>query len=244
VTGTRSPAAGLYARIRVRPSPDCVVRRLSESHTVQQYTPGTPEEARPQIVVEPTADATDGSLTDSAVDEIIWVGDRAVCLLRHPDHLPLARESATETAVVDHPTELSADCEMALYGFRGLPIAPFAIRLADGWLELHLVTTAYSALRETVSDLRDAAFDVDLRQVVQSDRASVDAEAVPPLSTVDRSVLTDRQREVATAAVEAGYFETDGAAAAEVAQTLGISKSTLSEHLRAVIRKLLPQILP
>ena len=53
----------------------------------------------------------------------------------------------------------------------------------------------------------------------------------------DRGVnlaLTERQREVATVATEMGYFERDGASAAEVADALGISKSTLSTHLRAV----------
>lgn len=240
----RHPASGVYARIRVRPGPDCVVRRLSEDHIVRQYTPGTPNEARPQVVVEPAVESTDDSLTDYSVDEIIWLGDRAVCLLRHPDGLLPTQALPTETEDAGHSTELTADREMTLYGFDGLPVAPFVVRLVDGWLELHLVTTAYSALRETVSELREAPFDVDLRQVVQSDRSPAHLEAVATLSTVDRSMLTDRQHEVATVALEAGYFETEGATAAEIADTLGISKSTLSEHLRAVINKLLSQIFP
>jgi len=242
VADSPSTADGLYARIRVRPGPDSVLRRLSEEHTVQQYAPGTPGGARPQVVVDPANN--DDLLADGSIAEVIWLGDRAVCLLRHPERPPQPQKPTTDSAVTDQPTDLLADHEMALYGFGELPVSPFAVRLADGWLELHLVTTAYPALRETVSRLRDARFDVDLRQVVQSDRTSADVEGVPTLSTVDRSVLTDRQREVATVAIEAGYFETDGAAAAEVADRLGISKSTLSEHLRAVIRKLLSQILP
>lgn len=44
--------------------------------------------------------------------------------------------------------------------------------------------------------------------------------------------FTDRQQEVVRTAVEMGYYDQDGASAQEVADELGISKSTLSTHLR------------
>lgn len=226
-----SDGAGLYARIRVRPDRECVLRRLSEDHTVKQYMPGTPGRSRPQVIIKPAGEAADDLLTAAGIEEIIWLGDRAVCLLRHSETPPLTPESHT--------------CKLALYGFGWLPIAPVAVRAVDGWLELHLVTTAYPELRETVSELRAAAFDVDLRQVVQSDRAFASALDEPTtLSTLDLSVLTERQREAVTVAVEMGYFEETGASAEQTADALGISKSTLSEHLRIVIRKLLSQVIP
>lgn len=247
MSDSRSDTPGLYARIRVRPAPDCILRRLSEDHSVQRYTPGTPGGHQPQVVVEPDSSAPAESLEDDTIEEIMWVGERAVCLIQHSETLPEC-DADRETATLDQstPTTGSAtDCEMVLYGFSGLPVPPVATRFSDGWIELHLVTTAYATLRETVSALREAAFDVDLRQVVQSDRASgVIPTDDSTLSTVDLSVLTDRQHEVASVSIELGYFETDGASATEVADSLGVSKSTLSEHLRIVIRKLLSQIIP
>lgn len=61
----------------------------------------------------------------------------------------------------------------------------------------------------------------------------------PDASGFDR--LTDRQREVARAAVEAGYFDRDGPSAAEMAERLDISKATLSEHLGTVQEELVTQ---
>lgn len=52
------------------------------------------------------------------------------------------------------------------------------------------------------------------------------------------SVLTERQREVARTATRLGYYENDGASAAEVAAELDITQSTLSTHLRRIIGKL------
>lgn len=50
--------------------------------------------------------------------------------------------------------------------------------------------------------------------------------------------LTDRQHAVLEAAVEAGYFATPREATCEeIAETLGISDSTVSEHLRVAQRK-------
>jgi len=220
--------------------------------------PGVPGGSRPQAVVEPSADAETGSLHADGVEEIIWVGDRAVCFLDHLTSMSYPSDSSAEDAdqaTADHATadekprptttyQSSPDCHtMVLYGFGRLPVAPFTIRLVDGWIELHFVTMAYPKLRETVSELREAAFDVDLRQVIQSARASVSMVDTATVSAVDLSTLTDRQREVANVALEMGYFETGGPTAEEIASTLQISKSTLSEHLRIVIRKLLSQVL-
>jgi predicted DNA binding protein len=64
------------------------------------------------------------------------------------------------------------------------------------------------------------------------------------LVTVDRSELTERQREVLTTAYEAGYFDhPKGANAGEVAESLGIDRSTFSEHIAAAQRKLLSTLL-
>jgi predicted DNA binding protein len=59
---------------------------------------------------------------------------------------------------------------------------------------------------------------------------------------VDIGAFTDRQRQVAELANEKGYFENDEAGAEAVATELDIAQSTVSKHLRAVIRKLLSQI--
>jgi len=91
---------------------------------------------------------------------------------------------------------------------------------------------------EVVSTFR-SAYDCELR-------AKREQESFTPLfsqreldQALDRR-LTDRQREVLEAAFEAGYYdwprETSGAALAE---ELGISQPTLSEHLTAAERKLL-----
>jgi RNA polymerase sigma factor (sigma-70 family) len=76
--------------------------------------------------------------------------------------------------------------------------------------------------------------------------AKREREAVTPLFSqreLDRALerrLTERQREVLRAAFEAGYYdwprETSGA---ELADRLGISQPTLSEHLTTAERKLL-----
>ena len=54
--------------------------------------------------------------------------------------------------------------------------------------------------------------------------------------------LTERQREVARTAARMGYYEPEGASAAEVADELDISTSTLSTHLRRIIAKVFRQL--
>lgn len=77
-------------------------------------------------------------------------------------------------------------------------------------------------------------------------RAKRRQEAVDPLFSdsafrqVLHSRLTDRQREVIRAAFEAGYYEWPReCTGSEIADELGISSATFSEHIHAAERKLL-----
>jgi len=64
--------------------------------------------------------------------------------------------------------------------------------------------------------------------------------SVSSFADVTREQLTDRQREVLRAAFEAGYYDWPrGRTGEEVAEELGISSATFSEHVRAAERKLL-----
>lgn len=87
-----------------------------------------------------------------------------------------------------------------------------------------------------------ADYVVGLEQLIRAgDGAPEGVSAASETALLDIDELTDRQREVARAAVERGYFDTDGPSAADIAAELGIAKATLSEHLRAVQSELVRQ---
>lgn len=89
---------------------------------------------------------------------------------------------------------------------------------ADGGVDL-TVLGAGSELRESLSVVREVA-DVTVLAVREGWSRSRDS-------------LTDRQREVLAVAFEAGYYDYPRTATQdEVASTLGISGSTVAEHLR------------
>ena len=76
------------------------------------------------------------------------------------------------------------------------------------------------------------------------------ADRISPLLTqedLQRAVderLTDRQRDALTTAFDLGYYEPTGGASGEaVADALGISPSTVSQHLQAAERKLVSVLL-
>jgi hypothetical protein len=169
-------------------------------------------EGAPQVVVDDAPSALDGE----PVEPVVWRADGVVCRL--------------------DADGCGSGCPACDPG--GLPVAPYAIRWRDGWMLLELAARDGEEVRAVVSALREAGHDVELRRVTRDavgDRAGGTA-------TVDLSALTERQREVAVAAVERGYFDPCGPSAAVLADELGISKSTLSEHLRAVQRELVRQL--
>ncbi|SMO53109.1 helix-turn-helix domain-containing protein [Halorubrum cibi] len=123
--------------------------------------------------------------------------------------------------------------------FADFPVSPRETRMDDGELLVSFVLGGHEELESVVDGFEDAGLDVELRRLLV-DRCPEDerCDVVP----VDLTGVTDRQAEVAAAAAEHGYFEPDGASAADLADELGIAKSTVSEHLRIVTASLFSQI--
>lgn len=120
----------------------------------------------------------------------------------------------------------------------GCPLLETYVR--DGSLVVVFHANGVDHLREVLTDLRDRWSNVSVQRLIQSG----DERTEQDLVFVDRSDLTDRQREVLETAHEMGYFEhPKGANATEVATELDIAQATLAEHLAAAQSKLLSSIL-
>jgi hypothetical protein len=110
----------------------------------------------------------------------------------------------------------------------------------DGSLYLVFHATDMETLQETIVTLRNRYSAVDVRRLLRSEHDAPEDDLV----LLDRSRLTERQREVLETANAMGYFEhPKGANAGEVADELGITTSTFSEHLAASQSKLMDAIL-
>jgi DNA-binding CsgD family transcriptional regulator len=237
--------SGVYARIAVRPGHECPIRRLSEDGRVREFRPGRSDGHPPQVAVVPPEGESDDPLAPYPVEEITWVGDSVICRL--PTVGPVSAFEGGKAAVDGRtpPTCENYGGGCLAYGFSFLPAEPYRVYWRGGWLQLHFAVSQYPTLQTTIERLTDAGFDLDLRQIIRSERArELDADERPKAALVDVSTLTERQREVAETAVEMGYFDADAADAETVAAELDVSRSTLSQHLRVIIRKVLSQLFP
>ncbi|RQH02000.1 helix-turn-helix domain-containing protein [Natrarchaeobius oligotrophus] len=119
----------------------------------------------------------------------------------------------------------------------GTPIS--SVRARDGSLLLSFHTLDLEEIAVVVDGLREH-FDGVIVEDLAQDR---DGDSADPV-VVDRDALTPRQREIVETAHELGYFEyPKGANATEVADELGVARSTFSEHLAAAQTKLMAAIL-
>ena len=120
----------------------------------------------------------------------------------------------------------------------GVPATETVVR--DGRLLVTFHAADLPTLRAVLEDLQESCADMQVLRLLQSSSTPEESDLV----TVDRSELTERQREVLSAAYDAGYFDhPKGANAGEVAADLGIDRSTFSEHIAAAHRKILSTVL-
>ncbi|MBV0925858.1 helix-turn-helix domain-containing protein [Halomicroarcula limicola] len=107
------------------------------------------------------------------------------------------------------------------------------VRAEDGTLFVTVVVEELATVRTVVERLR-AAFDG-----VRVRRLTAAGDTDDAVASLSGEGLTGRQREVVRTAYEMGYFEyPKGANAGDVADALGICRSTFAEHVAAAIGKL------
>jgi hypothetical protein len=138
-----------------------------------------------------------------------------------------------ERAATSEPT-----CACDVIERNGYPVRHAEVD--SGAVTLSFVAEDIETLRDVITDLKERYERVSLQCLTRS--SAVDGTR--DLVFVDRSVLTDRQREVLETAHEMGYFEHPKRAnATEVAEALGINGSTFAEHVSTAQSKILESIL-
>lgn len=210
---------GIRAEVRVDPEGTCPVVEASVDLDAPSYS---------------IARSTTASTSDGVTEEFMIEADRA----------PTASVDLTE--VFDYGSK-------TMYRFsrtrgRGCPCEAIEesdcpvvdLHTRDGRLYLVFHAVGMEALRSVILTLQDRYSEVDVRRLLRSEHDPQEDNLI----FVDRSRLTDRQREVLETAHTMGYFEHPKEAnGGEVADALGITTATFSEHLAAAQSKLLDAVL-
>lgn len=225
--GGLASSSTVHGRVVVYPVRDCPVTRLAAEYGLRDLVEPDRLDRAPQAIVETTETA---GLRERGAHPVVRVDDATVC------RLPTLQRS---------PADVSASAcghdHCLAHGFGFLPIDPYHTRWEDDCLHCSFAALDTGEIEAAVHALGQADFVVELEQLVQGERDAGSTPGRDRAAVYDLDRLTDRQREVAAAAVDRGYFDPDGPSAASVADDLEISKSTLSEHLRAVQRELVRQ---
>lgn len=212
---------GIRAELKLPGAVGCPMARASESAGATAYSvsksvnPAVPEQVTEEFRVVPT-DAVPEELTDDTLTKSFEQGSESVYRFER-------------TAGQDCPCE----CVEA----HGYPVVN--ARAEDGVFYLLFHAPDRDALRTVIGSIREHHPQVEVRRLVQSRE-----ENGENLVFFDKSLFTDRQQEVLETAHRLGYFQhPKGANAGEVAEELGITTATFTEHLSAAQRKLLDSIL-
>ncbi|RKD88049.1 helix-turn-helix domain-containing protein [Halopiger aswanensis] len=146
-------------------------------------------------------------------------------------------QSNDREAVYRFERESTNDCACEIVEGTGTPIS--SVRAQDGSLLLSFRTFELEEIAAIVDELRER-FDGVLVEDLTQDHEDSSTDPV----IVDREVLTARQQEILETAHEMGYFEyPKGANATDVAEELGVARSTFTEHLAAAQTKLMDEII-
>lgn len=130
-----------------------------------------------------------------------------------------------------------AGCPCCCLGEFQTPIYRYEAR--DGAFEIVFHASEFDRLQSVVGELRERYPDLDIRRMIREPTGGATHDTV----FVDRSALTERQREVLESAYERGYFDRPrGANATDLAAELDVTPSTVREHLAAAQSKLLGDV--
>lgn len=210
-------ANSILVELGVESPGDCLVARSSDEvqATISDVARSTSTDADGELVEEFTL-ANAEPIDHPAVETVFDADSHTVYQFRHSD---------------------DADCICRKIESFGCPISNLHAR--DGALYVSFYAPDIDTVRDIVTHLRETFGSIHVHQLARDDD-----RADPDFVVVDRSQLTERQRDVLETAHGMGYFEHPKQAnAGDVADELGIAISTFSEHLAAAQRKLLDELL-
>jgi hypothetical protein len=214
---------GYRVEIRLDEAPDCPVAEMTvdgdvESYAVSRSSRFDAEVEAPVVTEEMLFDGDpEDADVDAEIEHVFSYDDKEVYRF-------------------EREADLGCACEIAEAD--GVPIVESRAR--DGGLDLTFHSPDVETIRAVIGDLEDHYDRVDVRRMLRSREES----EVEDLVFVDRSGLTDRQREVLETAHRMGYFDhPKGANGQEVAAALDIAPTTFSEHLSRAQDKILAAVL-
>lgn len=212
---------GIRAELKVPAAVGCLLSRVSAAGDVTTYSvsksvdPNVPKHVTEEFTVEPN-DELDVDLGDVELTKAFEGGSESIYRFERTS---------------------GQNCPCECVEMQGYPVVD--VRGENGSLYLVFHVPDQEALREVIATVREYHPQIEIRRLVRSQHGD-DGNLV----FFDKSVLTDRQQEVLETAHKLGYFDhPKGANAGEVADELGITTATFTEHLAAAQRKLLDSIL-
>lgn len=215
---------GIRADVKVDPDGTCPVAKAatgagSDCHSVNRsVNPTDPPHTSVEFVLNDGKSNT--SVVESASVDVTPVFDYG------------------DSTVYRYESETALECPCAVVESFDCPIVDQHVR--DGAVFLTFHVRDIEDLQELIGELRDGFPGLDIQRLLRSKGEGNDHDLV----FVDRSVLTDRQREALVLAHRRGYFEHPKRAnAEEVAAEMGVSRPTFSEHLAAAQSKLFDAVI-
>ncbi|WP_254528507.1 helix-turn-helix domain-containing protein [Natrinema gelatinilyticum] len=215
-------ATGIRAEVKIDDPSDCIVAQASAETCGRIHS---------------VSKSTNPSAAERVTVEFILEADQ------YPDEFDVDTDlspifSYGSSTVYRFQRELGCSCPCEFIEKFDCPVVD--IRTQGSALYLTFHAPDMHRLQAVIGELRDRYANLDVQRLLQSQQDHDEQNLV----FVDRSRLTARQIEVLETAHRMGYFEHPKRAnAGEVADELGITSTTLTEHLAAAQSKLLGTIL-
>lgn len=207
---------GIRAELRVDNPVDCPIAGINNGSGV---TSSISRSHQPEstVVTEEFMFDSDTGIEDDRIEEVFSYGSRDVYRFTR---------------------EKGRGCACELVEEHGCPVVD--VRTRHGSIHMTFHSPDVGTLKDVLKDLRTSYDEVGVQRLVRSKSDETPSELV----YLNREKLTDRQEEVLETAHRMGYFiYPKEANAGEVANELGISTSTFTEHLAAAQRKILNEVL-
>ena len=214
--------SGIRAEIRIDPDGACSVATAAAAagtscHSINRsVSPEHSDRRTVEFTLGGDTTAVDDAL-DADVQPVFDYGDRTAFRLHEPS------DCRCPCSVIE-----AFDC----------PLVDQYTHSGDVFVTFHVEDV--ERLQALIGRLRETFPSIDVKRLLRSAGDADDHDLV----YVDRNALTDRQREALELAHRLGYFEHPKEAnAGDVAEEMGVNRSTFSEHLAAAQSKLLDAVL-